>query len=87
MEVELLVQSAWKEAAMIPLPGSILEALSEGKIILREKMDQNWCAQAVGPDNGDNQPLTAAACLVKMTGVWYEEILASRTIFVLEVAH
>lgn len=70
MDPEPYIQSAWQEAAMVPLPASISLTPSGYEINPREKMDQNWCTIVLPPRNGVIAPLTAEASLTKMVGVW-----------------
>ncbi|OAQ99375.1 hypothetical protein LLEC1_04292 [Akanthomyces lecanii] len=72
MEPEPYIDSAWKQAAMLPLPGSITSTSQGYEITYSQIMDKYWHAifvQPRAPTSNTRFP-TAAGSLVKIVGVW-----------------
>jgi hypothetical protein len=70
MEPEPYVKSCWQEAAEVPLPGIISNSFSGSAITLHEKMDENWHSSALESETRTGTHPGAAACLMKMVGLW-----------------
>ncbi|ATY63935.1 Fungal transcriptional regulatory [Cordyceps militaris] len=72
MEPEPYVESAWKEAAMLPLPGSIASSSQGWRVTYNQSMDKYWHAISVQPrpPEAETRPATASGSLIKMIGVW-----------------
>lgn len=70
MEPEPYIKSCWQEVAEVPLPGIISNASSGPEIALHEKMDANWHSSVLEPGTRTDTHPGAAACLMKMVGVW-----------------
>ena len=70
MEPEPYIESAWKEVAMLPLPGSISSAPSGCEVTLNQMMDRDWHSIIVRSSRRGSHPTTAVGSLVKIIGVW-----------------
>lgn len=72
MEPEPYIDSAWKQASMLPLPGSISSTSQGYTITYNQIMDKYWHAISVQnpvPMSDTRHP-TAAGSLIKIVGVW-----------------
>ncbi|KAM3457808.1 hypothetical protein MY3296_000881 [Beauveria thailandica] len=72
MEPEPYVDSAWKEAAMLPLPGSISSGPQGYRVTYNQLMDKYWHAISVQPQSSmaGSRRLTAPGSFIKIIGVW-----------------
>ncbi|KAM3519964.1 hypothetical protein NHJ13051_007152 [Beauveria bassiana] len=72
MEPEPYVDSAWKEAAMLPLPGSISSGPQGYRVTYNQLMDKYWHAISVQPQSSmiGTRRLTAPGSFIKIIGVW-----------------
>lgn len=70
MEPEPYIESAWKEVAMLPLPGSISSVSSGCEVSFNQMMNEDWQSFSVRSPSTDSQPPTAVGILVKIIGVW-----------------
>ncbi|KAJ5553164.1 hypothetical protein N7494_002542 [Penicillium frequentans] len=70
MEPEPYIESAWKEVAMLPLPGLISSVSSGCKVSFNQMMNEDWQSFPVRSPSTDSQPATAVGILVKIIGVW-----------------
>ncbi|OAA70632.1 Fungal transcriptional regulatory protein [Cordyceps fumosorosea ARSEF 2679] len=72
MEPQAYIDSAWKEAAMLPLPGTIASSSRGWRVNHNQVMDKNWHTISVQPKSAttDSRPATAAGSFIKMVGVW-----------------
>lgn len=72
MEPEPYIDSAWKQAAMLPLPGSISSSSQGYTVTYNQIMDKYWHAISVQPRSptSDARAPTAAGSLIKIIGVW-----------------
>ncbi|KAM3505608.1 hypothetical protein MY11210_007896 [Beauveria gryllotalpidicola] len=69
---EPYVDSAWKEAAMLPLPGSISSGPQGYRVTYNQLMDKYWHAISVQPHSSmtGTRRLTAPGSFIKIIGVW-----------------
>ncbi|OAA79265.1 Fungal transcriptional regulatory protein [Akanthomyces lecanii RCEF 1005] len=72
MEPEPYIDSAWKQAAMLPLPGFISSTSLGYTITYNQIMDKYWHAISVDPrgPTSDTRCPTPAGSLIKIVGVW-----------------
>ncbi|KAK8150174.1 hypothetical protein G3M48_003675 [Beauveria asiatica] len=72
MEPEPYVDSAWKEAAMLPLPGSISSGPQGYRVTYNQLMDKYWHAISIQPQSSmaGSRRLTAPGSFIKIIGVW-----------------
>lgn len=70
MEPEPYIESAWKEAAMLPLPCSISSTSSGCEVSFNQMMNGDWHSISVRSSTRDSHPSTPAGMLIKMIGVW-----------------
>ncbi|KAF2010993.1 hypothetical protein BU24DRAFT_50654 [Aaosphaeria arxii CBS 175.79] len=71
VEPKPYIKAAWSEVANLPLPGSIISTSGRLKIVLCEKMDENWGSTTIGDEIANqDQGLLIVLGLMKMIGVW-----------------